>query len=152
MVFRERVEKEYAGLYEKHGLGLTIFSPLKSGFLSGKYNNMEIPQGSRLQSSEKDPYISTVTAKFKAGDPEVVRNVTIARAIAVCPIPTLLVVAEANTLYERTSPSPSPSTSPLPNSPSHGSSRTHTSQAQSGEPVGRNRSGRMCVPWRRCHY
>jgi voltage-dependent potassium channel beta subunit len=47
MFYRERVEKEYAHLYEEVGLGTTIWSPLASGFLTGKYNE-GIPKGSRL--------------------------------------------------------------------------------------------------------
>jgi len=35
---RERVEVEYAPLYERYGLGTTIWSPLASGVLTGKYN------------------------------------------------------------------------------------------------------------------
>ncbi|GAB1481829.1 aldo/keto reductase [Treponema sp.] len=44
---RDRVEKEYARLYEGIGLGLTTWSPLASGVLSGKYAK-GIPAGSRL--------------------------------------------------------------------------------------------------------
>jgi aryl-alcohol dehydrogenase-like predicted oxidoreductase len=47
MLKREKVEKEYLPIYEKYGMGLTTFSPLASGFLTGKYNN-GIPKGSRL--------------------------------------------------------------------------------------------------------
>jgi len=43
---RERVEKEYARLYKDIGLGTTIWSPLASGMLTGKYVN-GIPKGSR---------------------------------------------------------------------------------------------------------
>ncbi len=43
---RERVEKEYARLYEDIGLGTTTWSPLASGILTGKYNS-GIPKGSR---------------------------------------------------------------------------------------------------------
>ncbi len=43
---REKVEKEYARLYEDIGLGTTIWSPLASGLLTGKYNN-GVPEGSR---------------------------------------------------------------------------------------------------------
>jgi voltage-dependent potassium channel beta subunit len=43
---RERVEKEYARLYEDIGLGTTIWSPLASGMLTGKYQN-GIPADSR---------------------------------------------------------------------------------------------------------
>jgi voltage-dependent potassium channel beta subunit len=43
---RHRVEHEYARLYDDIGLGLTTWSPLASGLLSGKYRQ-GIPQGSR---------------------------------------------------------------------------------------------------------
>jgi aryl-alcohol dehydrogenase-like predicted oxidoreductase len=43
---RDRVEKEYARLYEDIGLGTTIWSPLASGLLTGKYQN-GIPADSR---------------------------------------------------------------------------------------------------------
>ena len=52
MLFRERLEKEYAPLFEsRHGLGTTIWSPLASGFLTGKYLD-GIPEGSRLSISD----------------------------------------------------------------------------------------------------
>jgi len=44
---RRRVEKEFTRLYRSIGLGLTTFSPLASGVLSGKYA-VGIPKGSRL--------------------------------------------------------------------------------------------------------
>jgi len=47
MLHRERFEKEYARLYAEYGLGTTIWSPLASGLLTGKYNN-GIPENSRL--------------------------------------------------------------------------------------------------------
>jgi voltage-dependent potassium channel beta subunit len=43
---RKRVEQEYARLYEDIGLGLTTWSPLASGLLSGKYRH-GVPAGSR---------------------------------------------------------------------------------------------------------
>ena len=43
---RKRVEQEYARLYEDIGLGLTTWSPLASGLLTGKYRD-GIPAGSR---------------------------------------------------------------------------------------------------------
>ena len=46
MFNRERVEKEYARLYTEIGFGTTIFSPLASGVLTGKYNK-GIPEGTR---------------------------------------------------------------------------------------------------------
>ncbi len=47
MFHRERVEREYAPLYDTPGLGTTIWSPLASGLLTGKYND-GIPDDSRL--------------------------------------------------------------------------------------------------------
>jgi voltage-dependent potassium channel beta subunit len=46
LLHRERVEKEYARLYRDLGLGTTIWSPLASGLLTGKYND-GIPADSR---------------------------------------------------------------------------------------------------------
>jgi voltage-dependent potassium channel beta subunit len=43
---RQRVEQEYARLYDELGLGTTIWSPLASGLLTGKYND-GIPKDSR---------------------------------------------------------------------------------------------------------
>ena len=43
---RKRVEQEYARLYDDIGLGLTTWSPLASGLLTGKYRN-GIPKDSR---------------------------------------------------------------------------------------------------------
>ena len=44
---RRKVEEEFARLYAGIGLGLTTFSPLASGLLTGKYNH-GIPADSRL--------------------------------------------------------------------------------------------------------
>ncbi|MDQ2778248.1 MAG: aldo/keto reductase [Pseudomonadota bacterium] len=43
---RKRVEEDYARLYEDIGLGLTTWSPLASGLLTGKYKG-GVPEGSR---------------------------------------------------------------------------------------------------------
>lgn len=43
---RRRVEQEYARLYEDIGIGLTTWSPLASGLLTGKYRQ-GVPEGSR---------------------------------------------------------------------------------------------------------
>lgn len=46
MFHRQRFEVEYGPLYEEFGLGTTIWSPLASGLLSGKYNQ-GMPEGTR---------------------------------------------------------------------------------------------------------
>ncbi|KAI8941196.1 hypothetical protein NX059_002433 [Plenodomus lindquistii] len=54
---RDKVDEEFknAGLYERRGLGLTIFSPLQGGLLTGKYVH-GVPEDSRLRTSS-DPSI-----------------------------------------------------------------------------------------------
>ena len=47
MLHRDRVEREYHRLYSEIGMGTTIWSPLASGVLTGKYAD-GIPDGSRL--------------------------------------------------------------------------------------------------------
>jgi voltage-dependent potassium channel beta subunit len=46
MLTRQRFEKEYARLFAEYGYGSTVWSPLASGLLTGKYND-GIPEGSR---------------------------------------------------------------------------------------------------------
>lgn len=49
MFQRERFEKEYFPMYRApYKIGTTIWSPLASGFLTGKYNTT-VPEGSRLK-------------------------------------------------------------------------------------------------------
>ena len=47
MLHREKVEKEFMHLYQEIGLGTTIWSPLKSGILTGKYGD-GFPENTRL--------------------------------------------------------------------------------------------------------
>ncbi|KAI1845117.1 hypothetical protein JX266_008664 [Neoarthrinium moseri] len=47
MLEREKVETEYHQLYREVGLGLTVFSPLRQGILSGKYRD-GVPPDSRF--------------------------------------------------------------------------------------------------------
>jgi aryl-alcohol dehydrogenase-like predicted oxidoreductase len=48
MLVRKRFEGEYAHLFATTGYGTTIWSPLASGLLTGKYDEGEIPEGSRF--------------------------------------------------------------------------------------------------------
>ena len=48
MLMRDKVDSEFSDLFKLHGLGTTIFSPLKGGILTGKYLN-EIPKGTRIE-------------------------------------------------------------------------------------------------------
>ncbi len=70
---RKRVEQEYARLYDDIGLGLTTWSPLASGLLTGKYKD-GIPPGSRgamesmgfLTKSLSDATKAAAVRKFEA--------------------------------------------------------------------------------------
>lgn len=55
---RQRFEVEYAPLFDQFKYGTTIWSPLASGLLTGKYND-GIPEGSRF-STNKEFFESTV--------------------------------------------------------------------------------------------
>lgn len=48
MFEREKVEKDYLPCYKRFGTGTTIWSPLASGVLSGKYSKGNVPADSRL--------------------------------------------------------------------------------------------------------
>jgi voltage-dependent potassium channel beta subunit len=72
LLHRKRVEQEYARLYEDIGLGLTTWSPLASGLLSGKYQK-GIPPGSRgalesyafLRDGLTDPAKNAIVGKLE---------------------------------------------------------------------------------------
>jgi aryl-alcohol dehydrogenase-like predicted oxidoreductase len=51
MFNRIKMEKDYLGLFDTEGMGTTIWSPLASGILTGKYNS-GIPKGSRMSLPE----------------------------------------------------------------------------------------------------
>src|SRR6056300_1706011 len=48
MLHREKVELEFDQIYKTVGLGTTIWSPLASGVLTGKYNSKAEPKNTRL--------------------------------------------------------------------------------------------------------
>ena len=61
---RQRVEQEYARLYEDIGLGLTTWSPLASGLLTGKYRS-GIPKGSRGARKDMEFLVKGLTDDVK---------------------------------------------------------------------------------------
>ena len=48
---RDNMEVKYRRLFEQKKLGTTVWSPLASGILTGKYNN-GIPEGSRFDKNQ----------------------------------------------------------------------------------------------------
>ncbi|HWE57448.1 MAG TPA: aldo/keto reductase [Acidimicrobiales bacterium] len=73
LLSRKKVEREYARLYDEIGLGLTTWSPLASGLLTGKYRD-GIPEDSRaalagyewLQSRVRDEAANQAVAELSA--------------------------------------------------------------------------------------
>jgi voltage-dependent potassium channel beta subunit len=49
MMVREKMEKEYLHVFNYHSYGTTVWSPLASGVLSGKYNKAKKPSDTRLE-------------------------------------------------------------------------------------------------------
>jgi len=64
MFHRTRVEKEYARLYDDIGLGLTTWSPLASGLLTGKYR-AGVPKDSRGAIDRMKFLLPSLTDKAK---------------------------------------------------------------------------------------
>ena len=57
MLIRENVEVSLVNLFDHYGLGTTVWSPLAGGFLTGKYNDCVIPDGSRLADPSLTPAV-----------------------------------------------------------------------------------------------
>jgi len=70
MFHRDRFEVEYQPLYEELGYGTTVWSPLASGLLTGKYND-GIPEDSRVSLEGYDWLRENI---FSGGKIEKVKN------------------------------------------------------------------------------
>ncbi|WP_197456714.1 potassium channel beta subunit family protein [Brevibacterium ravenspurgense] len=79
---RTRVEDEYARLYDDIGLGLTTWSPLAGGILTGKYLD-SVPEGSRA-TSKGHGHLAEESTKPETAD-RVRRVVDMARDLDVTP-------------------------------------------------------------------
>lgn len=70
ILVRDRVEGQFQRLYERTGLGITSFSPLKMGVLSGKYNDIvdgQPPKDSRFGAS-KDQFAEFMRGQIGTDD------------------------------------------------------------------------------------
>ena len=70
MLNRDRVEGQFQRLYERCGLGLTTFSPIGAGVLSGKYNDTldgAPPSDSRFGTS-KDGFADYMRGRIGSDD------------------------------------------------------------------------------------
>ena len=74
MLKRDRVETEYHPLYQQpYQIGTTVWSPLASGILTGKYNN-GIPKGSRLTQKGYEFLINSLELHKKKGNIEKIKK------------------------------------------------------------------------------
>jgi len=71
MLHRTRVEREYSRIYPNQGLGLTVWSPLASGLLTGKYTSTDpskFPAGSRLSSATNEDKMAWLRNQLLSGN------------------------------------------------------------------------------------
>jgi len=52
------MEVSLAPIFDSHGYGTTVWSPLFMGLLTGKYNDGNIPDGSRFDAWKENPVIA----------------------------------------------------------------------------------------------
>jgi voltage-dependent potassium channel beta subunit len=79
MFTRERVEREYAPLYDEFGLGTTVWSPLAGGLLTGKYDH-GMPSGTRASL----PGYTWLRERFEGAEAEAkIEKVRLLKAVAV---------------------------------------------------------------------
>jgi len=64
MLHRDKFEKQFEPLFQKYKMGTTIWSPLASGILSGKYNSGEIPEDSRFKTHD----LKSIWDRYLGGD------------------------------------------------------------------------------------
>lgn len=61
---RKTMEVDYAPLFDHYGMGTTIWSPLAYGVLAGKYNDGNIPEGSRVATGDFSSLYQQIVAKL----------------------------------------------------------------------------------------
>ena len=98
---RKKVEGDFQRLYSRCGIGLTTFSPIKMGLLSGKYNDSKAkpPAGSRFSES-KDDFARSMRDTY--GNDEWSSNIAKVTKLKVCPNkPCILVLKLTSSLAHR---------------------------------------------------
>lgn len=76
MMFRDKVEGQFQRLYSHFGLGLTTYSPIKMGILSGKYNDVidgKPPADSRFGAS-KERFAEMMRERIGSSDDDAWKN------------------------------------------------------------------------------
>lgn len=97
MLDRDRVEGEFRHLYESpYKLGLTVFSPLHGGILTGKYSN-GIPADSRFAHKESDPIIKALNSAIEGKDADWVQKIETVKTLE--PIAKKLGIRQTDLAY-----------------------------------------------------
>lgn len=68
MLARTRFEKEYRRIFSDYKHGSTIWSPLAGGILAGKYNDGNIPEGSRYSKDKHGDMLGSIWNKYFSED------------------------------------------------------------------------------------
>ena len=71
MLHRQKIEGEFQRLYERTGLGLTTYSPIKMGLLSGKYNDVvdgKPPPGDSRFGASQDKFANFMRDRIGTDD------------------------------------------------------------------------------------
>jgi len=77
IMYRQRFEAEYKPIFDTHGYGTTIWSPLLMGILTGRYNDGDVPAG-RVKGLLESPVGKMLIGKYfnEEGKPETKRLLT----------------------------------------------------------------------------
>lgn len=72
MLVRDKVEGQFQRLYERSGLGLTTYSPIKMGILSGKYNDVVdgVPPPDSRFGASKDRFAEMMRGRIGSSSDE----------------------------------------------------------------------------------
>lgn len=64
MFVRFKCESDFQPLYDKYGMGTTIWSPLAGGYLSGKYNDGNIPEDARYHGEKLTTFTERISQRY----------------------------------------------------------------------------------------
>jgi len=68
------MEVNLVPIFDSHGYGTTVWSPLYMGILTGKYNDGNIPEGSRFDNWKDKDIITVKFAEFFADKEKAIRT------------------------------------------------------------------------------
>ena len=88
LVYRDIIDKQYRDLFRFRKYGITAWSPLEGGILTGKYLENKLPEGSRM--GNKNGFLSKIWEKNKADwEPKLLKLQTLAKEKLNCSLTQL---------------------------------------------------------------